>query len=179
MGVDLGQVVGRGIKSITVAGTIMTVLYTDDTSVQFDISNQFDVVDEVVDGSIQAITSNAVHDALENKQNKLTTVTGKSSGDYYVKISYNDDLVFVKFHVPVSSTLIAENNKQYTVTNYSGSDISWPSGVSKPPFVCYAHNTGTANIFGGVGGDGGIKVISHGGAVSSGFDLSGIISYPR
>lgn len=42
MSVDLGQVVGRGIKSITVSGNTMTIMYTDNTSTNLTVNNQID-----------------------------------------------------------------------------------------------------------------------------------------
>ena len=95
MAVDLGQVVGRGIKSITVAGTTMTIVYTDDTSNVFDISNSFTVTDQVQNGSALAITSNAVYDALHATFELKQTINRSGGGS--VKV-YSDGLyVLVTF----------------------------------------------------------------------------------
>ena len=145
MAVDLGQVVGRGIKSITVAGTTMTIVYTDNTSNVFDITNQFTVTDQVQNGNAQAITSNAVYNAVHSTFELKQTINNSGGGS--VKV-YSDGLyVLVTFLGDFNNIA---NNGDTTILDKITNSEYWPSSyITSEASTVRNHNVRVSISHGG------------------------------
>ena len=100
MSVDLGQVVGRGIKTISISGTTMTITYTDNTSTNVTISNQ----------NYESIVNAALDDAFN--YGLVQDATGSHGGSVKVYANAFEVIIiasgtFTNLNTPTSSNTSA------------------------------------------------------------------------
>lgn len=131
MSVDLGQVVGKGIRSITSNNNIVTVTYTDNSTSTFTISG-VSIVDTVASGNSNAVSSNAVYNAIEDRESVSTQeVTYGNDGKFY--FAKYGRMVIVDFNF----TYTKSNGGEYTLlinipTGFTPSNTIYDNRSFKP-----------------------------------------------